>query len=93
MRGWKEINMISFRTGGIRRRLLVWNLSLFGLVLFGIVLASYLYVERHIKKDSFELQAEIAPLVAARIDAFVKQKIERLSDAAISMSLYPTGSK
>jgi HAMP domain-containing protein len=93
MWGWKEINMISFRTGGIRRRLLVWNLSLFGLVLFGIVLASYLYVERHIKKDSFELQAEIAPLVAARIDAFVKQKIERLSDAAISMSLYPTGSK
>jgi len=93
MWGWKEINMISFRTGGIRRRLLVWNLSLFGLVLFGIVLANYLYVQRQIKKDSFELQAEIAPLVAARIDAFVKQKIERLSDAAISMSLYPTGSK
>ena len=61
MWGWKEINMISFRTGGIRRRLLVWNLSLFGLVLFGIVLASYLYVERQIKKDSFELQAEVAP--------------------------------
>ncbi|MGH7797542.1 MAG: cache domain-containing protein, partial [Candidatus Binatia bacterium] len=93
MWSWKEIGAISFHAGGIRRRLLVWNLSLFGSVLFGIVLASYLYTQRQIKDDSFERQAEIAPLVAARIDAFVTQKIERLSDSAVSMSLYPVASK
>jgi hypothetical protein len=69
MRSWKEISLISFHAGGIGRRLLVWNLSVFGLVLFAIGLASYLYIQRQIKKDSFEMQAEIAPLVAARIDA------------------------
>jgi signal transduction histidine kinase len=93
MWGWKEISMISFRTGSIRRRLLVWNLSVFGLVLLGIVLASYLYLQRQLKENSFELQAEIASLVAAKIDAFVHQKIERLSDTAVSMSLHPVGSK
>jgi signal transduction histidine kinase len=93
MWSWKEIGGISFHAGGIRRRLLVWNLSLFGSLLFGIVLASYFFTQRQIKDDSFERQAEIAPLVAARIDAFVTQKIERLSDSAVSMSLHPTGSK
>lgn len=93
MWSWKEIGAISFRAGGIRRRLLVWNLSLFGSVLFGSVLASYFYTQRQIKNDSFEQQAEIAPLIAARIDAFVNQKIERLSDLAVAMSLYPVGSK
>jgi signal transduction histidine kinase len=93
MRAWKEISLISFRTGGIHSRLLVWNLSVFGLVLFGIVLASYLYIQKQIKKDSFELQSEIATLVAGRIDAYVHQKIERLSDSAVSMSLHPVGSK
>jgi signal transduction histidine kinase len=93
MWGWKEISLISFHTGGIHRRLLVWNLSVFGLVLFGIVLAGYFYTQKQIKKDTFELQAEIAPLVAARIDAYVHQKIERLNDSAVSMSLYPIGSK
>ena len=93
MWSWKEINAISFHAGGIHRRLLVWNLSLFGALLFGLVLANYFYTERQIKADSFELQEEIAALVAARIDAFVSQKIERLSDSAISMSLHPVGSK
>jgi hypothetical protein len=90
---WKEIARISFHMGGIRRRLLIWNLSVFGLVLFGIILASYLYTQRQIKKDRFELQAEIASLVADRIDSFVNKKMDRLSDSAVSMSLYPAGSK
>jgi signal transduction histidine kinase len=93
MWGWKEMSMISFRIGSIRRRLLVWNLAVFGLALLGIVLASYFYLQRQIKEDSFELQAEIASLVAARIDAYLNQKIERLSDAAVSMSLHPVGSR
>ena len=90
---WKDIAAIFFHTGGIRRRLLVWNLSLFGLVLFGVVLASYIYAEKQIKRDRFELQEEIASLIAARIEAFVSQKIDRLTDSAISMSLYPAGSQ
>jgi len=90
---WKEISKISFPAGGIRRRLLVWNLSLFGSIVFGFVLAGYLYTQKQIKDNSFELQAEIASLVAARIEAFVNQKIERLSDSAVSMSLHSTGSK
>jgi hypothetical protein len=68
------MSLISFRIGSIRHRLLVWNLSVFGLVLLGIVLANYFYVQRQIKEDSFELQAEIASLVAARIDAFCESK-------------------
>jgi len=90
---WKGINRISFHTGGIRRRLLVWNLTLFGSLVLGVVLAGYLYTQKQIKEISFGLQSEIASLVAARIEAFVNQKIDRLSDAAIAISLHPIGSK
>jgi hypothetical protein len=82
---------IRFWSGGIRHRLLIWNLSVFGLVLFGIVLASYLYLLSQIKRDKFEQQEEIASLVAVRIESFVTQKIERLRDTALSMSRYPMG--
>lgn len=88
---WKEIRMVSFHTGGIRRRLLVWNLALFGSLVLGFVLAGYLYARKHIKETSLELQSEIAALVAARIEAFVNQKIERLNDWAVTMSLHPIG--
>ena len=54
MWSWKEIGAISFHAGGIRRRLLVWNLSLFGSLLFGIFLSSNFYNQRQIKDDSFE---------------------------------------
>ena len=83
--------MVSFHTGGIRRRLLVWNLALFGSLVLGFVLAGYLYARKHIKETSLELQSEIAALVAARIEAFVNQKIERLNDWAVTMSLHPIG--
>jgi len=88
---WKEIKMVSFHTGGIRRRLLVWNLALFGSLVLGFVLAGYLYVRKQIKQTSFELQSEIAALVAARIESFVNQKIARLNDWAVAMSLHPIG--
>src|SRR6266850_5332135 len=93
MREGKGAIAIPFLKGGIRHRLLVWNLSVLGLVLFGIVLASYLYLLRQIKHNKFEQQEEIASLVAVRIESFVTQKIERLSDTALSMSLYPVGSQ
>ena len=90
---WKEIGRISFYTGGIRRRLLVWNLALFGSLVLGFVLAGYLYARKQIKEISFELQSEIAAFAAARIEAFVNQKIERLNDWAVMMSLHPIGSE
>jgi signal transduction histidine kinase len=88
---WEEISKISFHEGGIRRRLLIWNLALFGSLVLGFVLAGYLYARKQIKETSFELQSEIAALVAARIEAFVDQKIERLNDWAVAMSLHPVG--
>lgn len=90
---WKEIGKISFYTGGIRRRLLVWNLALFGSLVLGFVLSGYLYARKQIKEISLELQSEIAALVATRIEAFVNQKIERLNDWAVTMSLHPIGSE
>jgi signal transduction histidine kinase len=90
---WKEVSRISFHAGGIRRRLLVWNLSLFGSIVLGFVLAGYIFAQRQIEENSLELQAEIAVLVAARIEAFVNQKVERLSDSAVAMSLHAAGSK
>jgi signal transduction histidine kinase len=90
---WKEIKKISFHTRGIHRRLLVWNLALFGSLVLGVVIAGYFYTQSQIRRISYALQSEIATLVAARIEAFVGQKIDRLSDAAITMSLHRTGSK
>src|SRR5690242_2485979 len=77
----------------IRSRLLLWNLSVFGSLLIGVVLAGYLYSVRQIKRDKFELQGEIATLVAARIEAFVEQKIDRLRQAASSLSSQPMGGR
>jgi signal transduction histidine kinase len=88
-----EISQISFHRGGIRRRLLLWNLALFGSIVIAFVLAGYIYAQKQIKDNSYELQSEIAALVAARIEAFVSQKSERLSDTAVSMSLHALGSK
>ena len=82
-----------FRARGIRSRLLLWNLSVFGSLLIGVVLAGYLYSVRQIKRDKFELQGEIATLVAARIEALVEQKIDRLRRAASPLSAQPMGGR
>lgn len=85
--------MIPFLKGGIRRRLLFWNLSLFGLVLSGIIVAGYFYNVSQIRRDKSQLQAELASVTASQIDAFVNRKVERLADTALAMSLYPLGDK
>ena len=79
--------------GGIRRRLLIWGLSLFGIALSIVVFASYSYTVSQIHRDVAQLQTEIASVTADRIRNFVKRKIERFSDAAAAASLYPLGSK
>ena len=90
---WKEIFSAPVRGGGIRRRLLIWGLSLFGIALTIVVVAGYSYTVRQIKRDAAELQAELASVTAQRIHNFVRRKIERFSDTADAVSLYPLGSK
>ena len=93
MSDWKKIARFPLRRGGIRRRLLMWGLSLFGIALTAVVMAGYSYNVRQIKRDAAELQVEIASVTADRIHAFVRHKIERFSDTAAAASLYPLGSK
>ena len=93
MSDWKKIARFPLRRGGIRRRLLMWGLSFFGIALTAVVMAGYSYTVRQIKRDAAELQAEIASVTADRIHNFVRRKIERFSDMAAAASLYPLGSK
>ncbi|HWP23442.1 MAG TPA: GAF domain-containing protein [Candidatus Binatia bacterium] len=79
--------------GGIRRRLLAWGLSLFCLGLTIIVVCVYYYTIGLIKRDAAALQSELAAVTAEQIRTFVRRKIERFSDNAAALSLYPLGSK
>jgi signal transduction histidine kinase len=83
----------SLGPGGIRRRFLLWSLSFFGLTLSFVIFAGYSYTARQIRWDSAQMQTEIATVTAERINNFVKRKIERFSDTANAMNLYPLGSK
>jgi signal transduction histidine kinase len=89
---WKNM-LVPFHGGGIRRRLLMWGLGLFGLALSVVVVAFSSYSVSAIKRDATELQMEIASLTADRIHTFVQRKIERFSDTADAASLYQLGSK
>ncbi len=89
----KKLARLPLRGWGIRRRLLIWGLSLFGIALMAVVVASYSYTLKQIEQDAAELQAEIASVTADRIHTFVRRKIERFSDMAAAISLYELGSK
>jgi signal transduction histidine kinase len=84
---------LAIPVGGIRRRLLIWGLSLFGVALILIVISCYSYTVTQIERDASQLQNEIASVTADRIRNFVTRKIERFSDAAAAVSLYSLGSK
>ena len=85
--------IVAIRGGGIRRRLMMWGLSLFGIALTVVVVAGYSYTVSQIKKDATRLQIEIASVTADRIRTFVQRKIDRFSDTANAVSLYQLGSK
>lgn len=89
----KKLARLPLRGWGIRRRLLIWGLSLFGIALTAVVVASYFYTLKQIEQDAAELQAEIASVTADRTRVFVRRKIERFSDMAAAVSLYDLGSK
>src|SRR5919109_2089894 len=84
---------VLIRRGGIRRRLLVWGLSLFCVTLTIAVVTGYFYTLGLIQRDAAALQAELASVTADNIHKFVRRKIERFSDNAAALSLYPLGSK
>jgi len=89
---WKKM-LVPHRGGGIRRRLLMWGLGLFGIALSVVVVAGYSYTVSQIKRDATELQTEVASLTADRIRTFVQRKIERFSDTVDAASLYQLGSE
>ena len=62
---WEKI-LGPFRGGGIRRRLLMWGLSLFGIALFVVVVAGYFYMVRQIRQDAAALQSELASVTARK---------------------------
>src|SRR6266576_2909688 len=89
---WKKIPG-PLRGGGIRRRLMMWGLSLFGLGLLVVVVAGYFYIVRQIRQDAAALQSELASVTGEQIRNFVRRKIERFSDTADALSLYQLASK
>jgi hypothetical protein len=89
---WKKL-LVPLRGGGIRTRLLMWGLSLFGIALSVVVVAGYFYMVRQIRHDAAALQSELASVTAERIRDFVRRKIDRFSDNANALTLYPLGSK
>jgi len=93
MRDFGKSVLVRLYGGGIRRRLMMWGLSLFGIALTVVVVAGYSYTVSQIKKDAAQLQMEIASVTAERIRDFVQRKIERFSDTADAVSLYHLGSK
>ena len=79
--------------GGIRRRLMLWGLGLFGIALLVVVVAGYSYMEKQIRRDAAAFQSELASVTGEQIRDFVRRKIDRFSDNADALSLYPLGSK
>ncbi|MBI2087372.1 MAG: GAF domain-containing protein [Deltaproteobacteria bacterium] len=91
---WRKLTkLFHWKSGSIRRRLLTWGLTLFGLALIISTLAGSLYTRRLIKKEAAGLQKEIALRVAEEIEDFVRRKVDRLSDLAASASLDEMGSE
>src|ERR1044072_9298560 len=66
---WRRMGT-QFKSKGLRRRLLLWGLSLFGLALFTIVVASYLYMVQQIRQDAAALQSELSSATAVQIRNF-----------------------
>ena len=92
--GWKKAaDFLTWRGGGIRRRLLWTGLLFLGVALLANTIAGTLYTRAQIKKAAAQLQTEVASKVANQIADIIERKLERLSDLAVSLSLYEFGSE
>jgi signal transduction histidine kinase/putative methionine-R-sulfoxide reductase with GAF domain len=91
---WKKTaELFVWRGGGIRRRLLGIGLLLLGIALLANTIAGSLYTRWQIRKAAVQLQTEVASKVANEIAAIIERETERLSDLAVSLSLYEFGSE
>ncbi|HEY3302092.1 MAG TPA: GAF domain-containing protein [Candidatus Binatia bacterium] len=91
---WKRaVDFLTWRGGGIRHRLLWTGLLFLGVALLANTIAGTLYTRSQIKKATAQLQMEVASKIANEITDIVERKIERLSDLAVSLSLYDFGSE
>jgi len=93
VRNFFRRKLVSVFGGGIQRRLLLWGLSLFAIALSVVVVTGYFYMVRQIRHDAAALQSEIASVTGEQIRNFVRRKIDRFSDNADALSLYPLASK
>src|SRR5688572_2290753 len=93
MRDFLKKLLVPFGGGGIKRRLLLWGLSLFGIAFSFVVVAGYFYMVRQIRQDAAALQSELASITAEQMRSFVQRKIDRFSDNANALTLYQLGSK
>jgi signal transduction histidine kinase len=91
---WKRaVDFLTWRGGGIRHRLLWTGLLFLGVALLANTIAGTLYTRWQIKKATAQLQMEVASKVANETAGIVERKRERLSDLAVSLSLYGFGSE
>ena len=91
---WKKTaELFAWRGGGIRRRLLGIGLLFFGVALLANTIAGGLYTRSQIRRAVVHLQTEVASKVANQIADVIGREKERLSDLAVSLSLYEFGSE
>ena len=90
---WKGAReLLTWRKGGIRRRLLWIGLLFLGIALLGNTIAGTFYTRSQIRKAAARLQVEVALRVANEISAIIERKKERLFDLAVSLSVHRFGS-
>ncbi len=90
---WKGAReLLTWRKGSIRRRLLWVGLLFLGIALLGNTIAGTFYTRSQIRKAAAQLQTEVASRVANEIASIIERKKERLLDLAVTLSAYQSGS-
>src|SRR5688572_9913279 len=86
---WKKArDFLSWKRGGIRRRLLIAGCFFLAVALLINTLAGYFYTRAEMKRLAGQTQAEVATRVAHEIENFVRRKVERLQDLAAGVSVH-----
>ena len=86
---WKKVReRLSWKRGGIRRRLLTAGLFFLAFALLANTLAGYFYTRMEMKRSAAQIQFEVASRVAHEMDNFMRRKVQRLQDLAAAMSLH-----
>jgi len=89
----KTRDVLSWKRGGIRRRLLTTGCFFLALALLVNTLAGYFYTRMEMERLAAQIQSEVGARVAHEIENFVQRKVERLQDLAASVSFHGLESK